>query len=238
MLNNLNTPDNLPSSREPSRRSVLLMLLGLGLSGGCSHFTASNRFSLRRKQPTASVPPQKNCHAYFNPIIPQVLRQRVLILPSGPELFHYPSHQKLINEVVASIKTAQLCDVATPENYRLEAQIDAILQGKFDEREIASVARRFAADSIALIRINEFRTVTPYQINLSIVFIDTSETVVSCSIDGIWDLGDPATRNSFLKFLSKSLGVPQSYDSIYLHSPHYLTKFIAGEITMEIQSRS
>lgn len=236
-MNNLTPPKTSSSFGEPSRRSILLMLLGLGLSSGCSHFSSSKRLSFRRKQPVAPVPPPKNCHAYFNPAIPEVLSQRVLILPSGPELFNYSSHQKIINELAATIKTAELCDVVTSGNFRLEAQIDAVMQGKFDEREIASVARRFAADSIALIRINEFRTVAPYQINLSLVFIDTSETVVSCSVDGIWNLGDPATRNAYLKFLSKSLGAPQPHDSIYLQSPHYLSKFIANEITTAIQSQ-
>lgn len=235
-MNNLTTLENSDAFCEPSRRSVLLMLLGLGLSSGCSHFSSSKRFSLRQKQPTAPASLPKNCHAYFNPAIPEVLSQRVLIIPSGPEISNYSTHQKIINELAATIKTAQICDVVTSEGFRLEAQIDAVLQGKFDEREIAAVARRFGADSIAMIRVNEFRTVTPYQISLSLVIIDSSETVVSCSLDGIWNLGDPVTRNSYLKFLSKSLGKPQPQDSIYLQSPHYLSKFIAGEITTAIQS--
>ena len=237
-MNNLTPPENSDAFCEPSRRSVLLMLLGLGLSCGCGHFSSSKRFSFRQKQPAVPVPPPKNCHDYFNPAIPQVLSQRVLIIPSGPEISNYSTHQKIVNELAATLKAAQICDVVTSEGFRLEEQIDAVLQGKFDEREIATVARRFAADSIALVRINEFRTVAPYQINLSLVIIDTSETVVSCSLDGLWNLGDPATRNSYLKFLSTSLGTPQPQDSIYLQSPHYLSKFIAGEITTAIQSPS
>ncbi|MDA7905683.1 hypothetical protein N9B43_02195 [Mariniblastus sp.] len=238
MSNNLTKPDAGNAFCEPSRRSVLLTLLGLALSSGCSHFSSTKKLPLRRKKSAAPVQPPKNCHAYFNPIIPQVLSQRVLIIPSGPELTNFDSHQKIINELAATIKTSQLCDVATQQGFQLEAQIDAVLQGKFDEREIATVAREFSVDSIALIRINEFRTVTPYQISLSLVFIDTGESVVSCSVDGIWNLGDPATRNSYLKFLSNSLGAPQPQDSIYLQSPHYLSKFIASEITTAIQSPS
>ncbi|MDE0934625.1 MAG: hypothetical protein OSA89_01810 [Mariniblastus sp.] len=235
MLNKMTIPETDNPLRDPSRRSVLLMLLGLGLSSGCSHFSSLKKLPFRRKQSAVPVDPPKNCHAYFNPSLSPTTPQRMLILPSGPELTNYPSHRKIINELAATIKTAQICDVVTSESFRLEAQIDAVLQGKFDEREIAAVARRFAADSIALIRINEFRTVTPYQISLSLVFIDTNESVVSCSVDGIWNLGDPATRNAYLKYLSNSLDAPQPQDSIYLQSPHYLSKFIAREITTAIQ---
>lgn len=159
--------------------------------------------------------------------------RRVLILESGQTPGKYLETQNLITELSSQLRQAGIFEVVAPPGERLFVHSDNILQGQFDEREIARLSRQYNADAIALVRINEFRAFSPMRASVTMAIVDSNDSVVTFAIDGTWDTTRPATHNEFRRYVCTSCNLPSNSketQSIYLQSPTRLLAFTASQI--------
>ena len=111
---------------------------------------------------------------------------------------------------------------------------DNILQGQFDEREIARLARQFNVDAIALVKVNELRAHSPMRASITMAIVNSNESMVTFAVDGTWDTTRPATQSEFRRYVCDSCNLPSNSNesqSIYLQSPTRFLAFIASQIT-------
>jgi hypothetical protein len=223
--------------RSSASLAATVCCLGLFLLGtGCHQATCfspfSNRFFARFHQvetpPPAYSPPTYSL--FVSPIFKSHPPRRVVMIESGPTSGNYEPTQKMILELSAQIRSTSAFEVIAPPNIRFKAQMDNILQGKFNEREVAQISRQYNADAVAFVRVNELNGHAPIRTSVTMAIVDSNETVVAFAIDGIWDTANPATGTEFRNYVSAqhhSVPVP---NDIQLQSPKSLFSFAANQM--------
>lgn len=161
------------------------------------------------------------------------------MLAAGQTKGSYNETQKLISLLASKIRAAGAFEIITPPNERLHLFYDDILKGRFDEREIAELARRYNADAIGLVRINDFRAYAPMRSSATMAIIDSAETIVTFAVDGSWDTADPGVNRQFqnyVKIHSQSNPLSSQIPSLQLQSPESLLGFVASQMDQALQS--
>ncbi len=158
---------------------------------------------------------------------------RVVLVSSNRNPGSYDANDKLIVELAARFRADGLFEVVTP-NLRLPGHLDNIQQGKFSERDLARIAREFNADAVGLVRVNELRAYSPIRTSITIAFVDSNDTVISCGIDGIWDLANANTRRQFQNFFA--LDGTDGRNQVNLQSPNSLFRFVASQVSHSVMN--
>ena len=164
--------------------------------------------------------------------------QRVVILPSGQTPGSYEHHQRAIDELATKLRQVGVFELVVPRDQRLRSQPDNLLEGSFDEREIAALSQHYNADAVAIVRVNELRPVAPLRTSITMVIVDAQESVVTFAVDGVWDLADHGTHYDFLTYLKThqvATGLASSTSGkqppIELQSPTALFSFASAQIS-------
>lgn len=218
--------------------SLLVMTLGMV---GCSKFIQfQNPF---RPKPdyvaTAIAPPR--CQSFASPRLQISPPRRVLVVGTGLDgasRFRTASSQRLVNELATSMREFGLFEVIAPGGEQLQACPSNILRGRFDEREIATLSRRYNCDTICLVRVNDLQEHFPLRANVSIALVDAYETVVNLAIEGAWDTGYELTRRDFENFVLATVqrrGSELDIAPIEFQSPSYLLTFAGVELAEAIR---
>ena len=174
-------------------------------------------------------PPSNQFHVFVSPAWQSRLPSRMVLIASGQTGGSLDAEQSLMAELASQFRARGMIETIAPASERMRGHQDNILQGKFDEREISRLSRQYNADTIALIKVNEIRSVTPMRISLTIAMVDCDQAVVSCSVDGVWDLANPQTQRAFESYWRKS--AVQEYErEIRKMSPTSILKFATDEI--------
>ena len=147
---------------------------------------------------------------------------------------NYDETQKLISLLASKIRAAGAFEIIVPPNERLHLDFDDILKGRFEGRgEIAGLARRYNADAIGLVRVNDFRAYAPMRTSVTMAIVDSAETIVTFAVDGSWDTADPGVNRQFQHYVKiHSQGNPLSTQipSLQLQSPESLFGFVASQM--------
>lgn len=214
--------------------SLLLIFVG-----GCQRMPRWNSLFWRHRG-VECVPVSEPCYSVFvSPLFAAQPPRRVLILESGNTPGKYLETQKLITEFASQMRQRGIFEVVAPPGEQLFVHSDNILQGQFDEREIARLSRLYNADSIAMVRINEFRAFSPMRASVTMAVVNSNESVVTFAIDGTWDTTRPATQNEFGRYVCASSNLPadsEEAQSIYLQSPTRLLAFTASQVIEALNS--
>lgn len=225
------------STMEPYRKPVwVLTLLSclLVFSGGCQSFPRFCGFLRGNESVEASIPSRPTYRTFVSPLFESHPPQRVVILESGPTPGSYGETRKLIVELASQIRAAGRFEVVVPDEERLHFHPDNILNGEYDEREIAAISRRYNADAIALVRVNELQSFAPMRISATMAIVNSHESVVVFGVDGTWDTSRLATMNEFTAFAeNRGDWIPNESPSsaIYVQSPTLLMSFAASQMT-------
>lgn len=234
MLNSIYTCRNLP------RLSWLLFCSIVLLSAGCQLSPQfSSLLGIRQpvQMPTYSEP---TFSVFVSPQFRATRPKRILLLESGHQKGNYGESKKLIAELASSFRRLGICEVVVSQDVRLRQHSDNILQGKFDEREIAALSRQFNADAIGVVRVNELVAFSPMRVSITLAIIDSNESVVTFAVDGTWDTTRPATNNEFQRYVCGSCNSvlnTSELKSVGLQSPTKLLSFAASQITDSLNSK-
>jgi hypothetical protein len=188
------------------------------------------RFSQIESVPEFETAMQTNQRIMVNPQLAGERPSRVVMVASGRSNGSYETHQKVMNELASQLRSRGQFEVVTPPDLRFYGHSDNILEGKFDEVELANMSRDFNADSVALVSVTEFRSAPPLRVSVSLAFIDSNESVVSVGLDGVWDLADPQTHRSFENYLANSPAASQYEKKLHQQSPNSLFRFVASQM--------
>ena len=234
---------NMSATCQNNRHSRRLEFVVTGfillLLGGC-HFCPQWPFLSRRSIVEYTPAPEPTYSVFSSPLFVANRPRRILLLESGQTPGKYGETQILITELAAQLRSAGSFDVVAPPGDRLHVHSDNILQGQFDEREIARLSRRYNVDAIALVKVNEFRAYSPMQAGVTMAIVSSNESVVTFAVDGTWDANRPATQAEFRRYVCASCNLPSSSNesqSIYLQSPTRFLSLIASQITDALNSR-
>ncbi len=220
--------------------SLLLLCPTLGLlalNSGCqftNSVTSAFATTLPWQKPATDSPIvyEPTYNTYVSPKVP-IRPRRIILIEAGPDRGNYGESKKMIEELTSKIRSAGLFEVITPKQTQYFSNIDTILQGRFDEREIAALARRHNADAIGFLKVNEIRGFSPLRIAVTLALVDSRETVVAYAIDGNWDTAHVPTQRAFQQFVSSqgdAMGATGSA-SLQLQSPRALMSFVGQQIT-------
>ena len=175
---------------------------------------------------------------FASPAFQTLPPRRVVILPSGQTPGSYEHHRRAIDELATKLRQAGVFEIIVPRDQRLRSQPDSLLEGAFDEREIAALSHQYNADAIAIVRVNELRPVAPLRISLTMVIVDAHESVVTFAVDGVWDVADQGTHYDFLSYLQThqvASGLASTTSNtqppLELQSPTALFAFAAAQIS-------
>lgn len=218
------------------RNALCVIALSLLAISGCRHASLRSMLpSLDNYSSTtdAFVEPA-NLRYFVNPQVVAARPNRVVMVASGRSNGNYRTHQKVISELAAQIRARGHFEIVAPPNRYLQGHSDNILTGKFEEAELASMAREFSADAVLLVKVNQFRSTPPMRASLSIAILDGNESVVSFGLDGVWDLANPDTKFSFAQFLSGVSPASGSEANLQLQSPNQLFRFIGSQVADSI----
>ena len=218
------------------RNSTCLTALVLLTIGGCgqSSFRAILPSIGYHSSTVVAAAEPTNLQYFVNPQVATGRPNRVVMVASGRSNGSYRTHQKVINELAAQIRARSLFEVVAPPDRYLQGHSDNILEGKFEETDIAAITREFNADTLLLIRVNEFRPAPPMRASLSIAILSGSESVVAFGLDGVWDLASLGTKNSFEQFLQGASWETRSEASLRLQSPNLFFRFIGSQVADSI----
>ncbi len=171
---------------------------------------------------------------FVNQQVSGVRPHRVAIVASSRSNGNYRTHQKVITELAAQLRARGHFEIVAPPDRYLQGHSDNILEGKFEEAELASLAREFNADAVLLIKVNEFRPTPPMRASLSIAILDAGESVVAFGLNGVWDLANLDTKRSFEQFLKGTSKGTGNENDLRLQSPNQLFRFIGSQVADSI----
>jgi len=209
-------------------RFVLLLGVVVFISGCCQIPQCPRLFPGQRSEVVETYSP-KSYSTFASPLFQTNRPRRILLIESGPAYGRYRGNQKLIAELAAQIRATNTFEVVAPQEVRLHSVPDNILNGDFDEMEIVNISRRYNADAVAFVRINDLRAYAPIRAAITMAIVDSNETIVTFAVDGIWDTSQPGTQNEFRDYVAKS-GNPGTPGSIQMQSPTQLFSFAASQI--------
>lgn len=233
MINSTPTPKSRPVTRAMIIRTMLLAGLLISLAG-CQIFSRAPRFGWRKAELVTPVASEPAFSVFASPRFTNNRPKRVLILESGMTKGRYSAAEKLIAELSAQIRSQGVFQVIAPTDVRLRSYPDDIVRGRFDEREIAELSRRYNADAVALVRVNEIRAYAPLRTSVTMAIIDSHDSIVTFAVDGNWDTANLGLQSEFQTYVANhSPPTPNSgvTPSIHLESPNYLFAFVASQIT-------
>lgn len=169
--------------------------------------------------------------------------QRVVLLPSGQSSGNYQLHCRAIQELATQLRQVGVFEILVPRDERFRSHSDNLLQGSFDEREIAKFSEYYNADAIAIVRVNELRPVAPLRTSITMVIVDANESVVSFAVDGVWDSANQGTYQQFQSYIhdhQAATGLANSTSGnqspIELQSPTALFSFAASQIARAVKA--
>jgi len=213
------------------------LMIGLvSLLSGCCHYLTCRNLQCLDPGLSSEVPTYS---MYVSPHFDTNKPRRIVMLAAGQTKGSYNETQKLISLLASKIRAAGAFEIITPPNERLHLFYDDILKGRFDEREIAELARRYNADAIGLVRINDFRAYAPMRSSATMAIIDSAESIVTFAVDGSWDTADPGVNRQFqnyVKIHSQSNPLSSQIPSLQLQSPESLLGFVASQMDQALQS--
>lgn len=212
-----------------------LAVIGLAMIGsGCRGVPSYRCWMRGHYSHEAPLPSEPTYRTFASPLYQSNRPQRVVLLESGPTPGNYGESHRLIVELASQIRAAGVFEVVVPYNERLLAQPDNIINGEYDEAEIAEVARRYNADAIALVRVNDLKSFSPMRISATMAIVDSHDSVVMWGVDGTWDTSTQATQCDFRDFANQRRGWEsheEGLSTIYLQSPTLLMSFAASQMT-------
>ncbi len=207
---------------------IAFIAAGILLQSGCQ-FTHS---LLPRRQTVPVVPTihQPTYSTFVSPLAPSTRPNRIVLVEAGPSPGSYGESQKLISELAVQIRSAGLFEVVAPTNWQPKSQMDTILQGRFNEYEIAALSRQHNADAIAFVRVNELQGFAPMRTSITLAIVDSYETVLLYAIDGTWDTSNAATLREFGEHIAANGHTIPGPNQVQLQSPKALLGFASSQI--------
>jgi hypothetical protein len=142
----------------------------------------------------------------------------------------------MVAELAASIRSAGLFEVVTLNQARPLSNMDSILQGRFNERDLAAMSRRYNADAIGFVRVNELRGFSPMRAAITLAIVDSNESVVTYALDGTWDTAHQPTQNAFHQHITTQSQTSVGLSRVQLQSPRALMGFASRQIAEDIAS--
>ena len=189
------------------------------------------------KEITVAPPSVKKFSSYVSSRFDQEPPKRVAIIQTNQGLGRYDAAAKFVDALAAECRLAGVFEVIQPQYLQCRSKVDEILRGRFDEREIASIARTYHCDAIMFVRFNQFQGHWPLSAGVTAVMVDTNESVVTFSVDGSWDTSDPDILKSYKAFVyGKTKDIPEEACLIYLQSPANLFNYISRQMTEVMKS--
>ena len=216
-------------------------MLGLPIVAATGIFSGCQRRCIfpcfRRSEEIVSVPIYRDdCKLQSGDQLRSRWPKRVALIESGQNAGRYDQNKLMIAELATQFREHKFFDVVSNCDQRLFGHPDNLVDGKFEEREVVSLSRRYNADSLALVRVNELRSHQPLRTSVSVAFIDAAETIVTGSITGVWDMANSATASAFETFVfgtnNSATNATSSNEAIQiqLQSPRNLMRFVAADI--------
>ncbi|MFT7630616.1 MAG: hypothetical protein ACI87E_001623 [Mariniblastus sp.] len=225
-----------------TRHSLLIMAVVVLTSMPGCQFVNTVTSVLPCKFPWQSTTPQvpafhpPTFSSYVSPLFTSNRIRRIVLIESGERSGSYGETDRMINELANEFRSSGLFDAVAPANERILTPMDSIMQGRFNEGEIARIARKYNADAVALVRVNELRAHAPMRASLTMAMIDSRETVVAYAIDGVWDTSHEPTLNNFKEYIGSQGPTIPGPTGVLIQSPRVLMEFSAQEISQNIQS--
>ena len=124
--------------------------------------------------------------------------------------------------------------MVVPDDLLLYGHSDNILQGKFDEAELATVSRIYNSDAVVIVRVNEFRSLNPMRVGVALAIIDSAESIQLLGAEGVWDLADIETNVAFENFLLANAAASSHEQRIRHQAPTWLFQFSASQMVEAI----
>lgn len=237
------------SHTTPSALKLLAILVAVVMTtlAGCHHLGqigcgcgfGSALFGHQcNSQGQVASPPVKKFSSFVSHKFKQQPPRRVALIPTRLGVGRYDASTKFIESLAAEIRLSGVFEVVKPEQVQCRATVDEILTGRFDEREIAEIARRYHCDAIMLVRLNEFQGHWPLKASITAAMVDANESIVTFSVDGNWDTSDPQIHQGYRSFVcSKTRDVPEEACLIHMQSPANLFAYAARQITNVMKAK-
>ena len=213
----------------PKLGLALLIIAGLLTTTGCQMLCQIPALFHAPDQVETVYPPSDGFRVYVNPRLRGKRPKRVLLIASGFGNGAFDAEQRMIEELASQIRLQGKYEVVTQPGARLEHHADNIVEGKFSEREVARWSRQYNADAIGLVKVNELSAIAPLRASVTVAFIDSNQTIVACSVDGVWDVANQRTAQAYRSFWDNA-GIPPHERDLRLQSPTSLMKFMSAEI--------
>lgn len=218
-----------------SKRMLLPVAFSLLFFSGCCGFSWDSLVASLSNAEMEIIPePMMNQRLSADARVANRRLQRVLMIATGISDGSYETQQRLIAELANQFRQRQMFEVVAPRHIRMSSHSNNIVQGKFNEAEIANFARNYNSDAVAVVTVNEFKSSAPMRISLSVAFVDSAETVVLAASDSMWDLGQPVVRQHFDRFVKNSLSTSDIEKPLLHHSPETFLRFVATNVTQEL----
>ncbi|MEQ1904035.1 MAG: hypothetical protein ABL888_07635 [Pirellulaceae bacterium] len=194
------------------------------------------RLGIVRKARSQQFCEARKYSLFVAPDFSQVAPRRVVIIPTGMEAGGFQAPFKFAEILADSIRGCGLCEVFVPNSVDCRLNIDHLLAGQFEERDISRLAHDYQCDAVLFLRVNSLKAFPPLQTSITTALVDANESVVVFAMDGNWDINDREIRESFEQF--NSVANPNQNESefaLQMRSPNRLFHFVAHQTTQAWQ---
>ncbi len=210
-------------------RILVVFMIGLGipLSSGCW---------LWRDCDFTFVPSAPRVNSFNRDAVAPM--RRVAMLPTDAREFQNVQFANLLSEQIGSaLRAAGKYEVVMITEEQLNiCRNQVVTEGRFDERQLAQLARRFNVDGVIYSQLERGNMYGPISADLTCLLVDARESVVISNVSGSWDLSHPADRNRFIQFWELTNNEFVGLDGAE-SSPNMVASFVAAEIAAEMTSR-
>ena len=214
---------------------ILVLASGCQFADSLSH-SVQIPLRWRRTAPEEPVVYQPTFSSFVSPVFHSARLKRIVLIETGPDLGSYGESKKMVAELATGFRSAGLFEVVTLNQAQPFSNMDAILQGRFNERDLAALSRQYNADAIGFVRVNELRGFSPMRAAITLAIVDNNESIVTYALDGTWDTAHQATQTAFHQYVKSQSQLSVGLEGVQLQSPRALMGFASRQITENIAS--
>ena len=207
-----------------SRRCLMLVWFGLLIFPGCRCAPEPEPFVA-----------QPNLQAYFRPVTKPI--QRVVVLPMDGYPADTPYHQDVRAQLIHELTSCERYEIVElPPAEWAACRSRVMLRGKFNEHELAALARRHHADAVLYGQIQVRRSYRPQALEVHFQLVDAREAVIASAVSGSWDLGRENDLQRFVNFHEARHHRFQQGELLE-HSPAMFSRFVAAEVARSLTGK-
>lgn len=208
-----------------TRRARYLLLLAIGvLVVGCH---------LSRPKPDP-IPPNVNGYHLEGSQLRHL--RRIAVLPVETDEYPQDVADTFRTALITELRSLGLFEVVAVEKQVCQ-RVRTIASAAYHERILVEVARKYRADAVLFVGVNDYQPYYPPRMAVSAHLVDAREAVTLASVDGVWDSSQATVAevaHAYACRRAEKFTLPRA--DLPMRSPQMYQQFVAHQVVLAMET--